>query len=399
MRWWVPLCALLAGCLDFNNLDRCFGGVCGNADAGGDSSAPPPAKSCVAQLTAGWTHTCARKDGGSLWCWGFNNAGQTKQGVRDGARLSTPLRVYESGVESVAAGDSFTCAIVSTKVVCWGFNNHGQLSDGGASKAGPINVEGVERPAQLTAGFEHACALQVGGKVLCWGNNARGQVGNGSTGDNVKPAEVKVDDVTELAAGFAHTCARKNTGGVVCWGANSNGERGEADVRDRSQPGADVFQGAVRVAAGVAHTCAIKNDGSLWCWGLNNVGQLGDGTTVSRNTPTRVLGLSNVVQVGMSGIQIKGEYGHTCARTQDGAVYCWGGNTGGELGISPGDFSREPVRVPNIDAASALAVGGLHSCVARPGGVFCWGRGDDGQLGNGALAPNSPPVASLLTCP
>lgn len=408
MRSWAPLCFLLVGCVDFNTLDRCFGGACGGdagaVDAGATDADPTDAgadapKSCIRQLTAGWTHTCARKDDASLWCWGYNNAGQTVQGIRDGERYSKPIKVYPAGVDAVATGDSFTCAIVSTKVVCWGYNNHGQLGDGGTSNAGPITLEGIERPAVLATGFDHACALQVGGKVLCWGKNERGQVGNGSTGTKVKPTEVKVDNVAELAAGFSHTCARKNDGAVVCWGANGGGERGDTDNADRSAPGSAVFQGATRIAAGVSHTCAIKADGTLWCWGLNNVGQLGDGTTTNRNVPTQVPGLSRVAQVGMAGIQIKGEYGHTCARTQDGAVYCWGGNTGGELGTAAGDFVRSPQRVPNIEGVSALGVGGLHSCAARPSGVFCWGRGDDGQLGNGSIVASSPPIASLLTCP
>jgi alpha-tubulin suppressor-like RCC1 family protein len=410
MRSWAPLCFLLVGCVDFNALDRCFGGACGGdagaTDAGAtDAGGAEAPKSCIPQIASGWTHTCARKDDASLWCWGNNNAGQTKQGVAEKVGYSTPLRVYAAGVEAVAAGDSFTCAIVSGKVVCWGFNSRGQLSDGGISKVGPVTVADVERPALLVAGFDHACVLQVAGKVLCWGLNDHGQVGNGSVGDKVTPTHVKIDDVAELAAGFFHTCARKNSGAVVCWGANSSGQRGDTETADRALPGTVVFQGAKRVAAGVSHTCAIKDDGTLWCWGLNNVGQLGDGTFINRSTPKQVPGLSEVVQVGMSGIKIAGEYGHTCARTRDGTVYCWGSNSGGELGtplVDPGPSPPvpNPTRVPNVEGVSALGVGALHNCAARPGGVFCWGQAGSGQLGNGTLLPStSQAVASLLTCP
>src|SRR5262245_8856147 len=43
-----------------------------------------------------------------------------------------------------------------------------------------------------------------------------------------------------------------------------------------------------RIEAGYSSTCAIAKDGALWCWGNNSFGQLGDGTTTSRAMPGRV---------------------------------------------------------------------------------------------------------------
>ncbi|MCS6799370.1 MAG: RCC1 domain-containing protein, partial [Myxococcota bacterium] len=36
------------------------------------------------------------------------------------------------------------------------------------------------------------------------------------------------------------------------------------------------------VEAGGYHTCAVRTDGSLWCWGGNSNGQLGLGDTMNR---------------------------------------------------------------------------------------------------------------------
>jgi alpha-tubulin suppressor-like RCC1 family protein len=42
----------------------------------------------------------------------------------------------------------------------------------------------------------------------------------------------------------------------------------------------------VDLDAGGALTCGTTADGARYCWGLNSSGQLGDGTRVSRTTPT-----------------------------------------------------------------------------------------------------------------
>jgi alpha-tubulin suppressor-like RCC1 family protein len=93
---------------------------------------------------------------------------------------------------------------------------------------------------------------------------------------------------------------------------------------------------------------------------------------------------------------------HTCVRTYDGAVYCWGRDDHMQSGTftkSPCDLlsgskgvtcihrptlvnmqSREtgasPLNATRIDA------GANHTCIIDPvSEVWCWGDGDDGQLG------------------
>jgi alpha-tubulin suppressor-like RCC1 family protein len=47
----------------------------------------------------------------------------------------------------------------------------------------------------------------------------------------------------------------------------------------------------VEVTGGREHSCARTADGSVYCWGSNDSGELGDGTTTERHTPLRVSGL------------------------------------------------------------------------------------------------------------
>jgi alpha-tubulin suppressor-like RCC1 family protein len=48
---------------------------------------------------------------------------------------------------------------------------------------------------------------------------------------------------------------------------------------------------AVELASGSEHTCARTRDDAVWCWGANGSGQLGDGTLNDQSEPVAVMGL------------------------------------------------------------------------------------------------------------
>lgn len=108
-------------------------GTLGDDTAMTSKAAPVPVaglSSGVSQLSAGMTHVCAVTTGGRLKCWGSDYYGE----LGNDATLThqpTPVDVpgLTSGVTSVAAGSSHTCAVVSGSAKCWGFNNKRQLGD------------------------------------------------------------------------------------------------------------------------------------------------------------------------------------------------------------------------------------------------------------------------------
>ncbi len=132
--------------------------------------------------------------------------------------------------------------------------------------------------------------------------------------------------------------------------------------------------GVEQVATAFEHTCAI-HEGALYCWGSNTYGELGTGDLQARNSPTPLDAGTGWAEVGVG-------YDATCARKADGTVWCWGDNTNGRLGQGPGGARRVPGKVILPNAAVALSMHFQHACVIGSDATLrCWGMNTEGQLG------------------
>ena len=158
------------------------------------------------------------------------------------------------------------------------------------------------------------------------------------------------------------------------------------------------------IELGYEHTCGLDSSGRAYCMGDNQYGQLGSGLPMRRcqsgqhpcsQTPLAVDGGITFVQLGL-------DQRHSCARSTDGSIYCWGFGEGGQLGDGLRASSQMPVRVQVAVRFRYLGRGqasGSLCAIAESGQLYCWGIGSDGQIGNGTVdvAPTPTAVASGLT--
>jgi alpha-tubulin suppressor-like RCC1 family protein len=294
-------------------------------------------------VACGQTHCCGLRTDGTLSCWGYNGSGQL--GSTPVAQPGQQVDVAGAWLE-VATGSYQSCGIKSDFTLwCWGDNTNGQLGNGGADTAGqPTQVAG-DGWKQVSSGYLHTCAVKQGGTLWCWGLNANLQLGDAQY--HPSPSQVAGSDWLQVATGLYHTCATRTDGSLLCWGGNISGQLGNAgvpvDPTGATSKTADPVLVAgtwSTIAAGQSHTCGIQPDKSLWCWGDNTKGQLGDNTLLAKSEPNQV------VVAGQTWEQVAAGAEHTCAMATGGAVWCWGANLGGQLGLGSSGAPKEfPARV------------------------------------------------------
>jgi alpha-tubulin suppressor-like RCC1 family protein len=120
------------------------------------------------------------------------------------------------------------------------------------------------------------------------------------------------------------------------------------------------------IAAGAAHACGITVQGDAYCWGRNTGGQLGDGSTADHSTPGRVKGSAQFcVDYRRRRSYVRGQLRGRCILL--------GRNTYGQLGDGGTTDQTTPVRVTGAHAFSSVRAFGSHTCGATLSGeAFCW---------------------------
>jgi alpha-tubulin suppressor-like RCC1 family protein len=138
---------------------------------------------------------------------------------------------------------------------------------------------------------------------------------------------------------------------------------------------------AIEITAGSAFNCVLLDDGAVWCWGNDGVGQLGLGLaglssfTCSDGAYPRSCRLEPHRVVGLPpAAHIRARDEHTCAVLVDGTLRCWGRAAG--LGNM------------HVGVTTCMESGVSVDCLRTP-------TGDPGLSGMDDVAPGSVHMCAL----
>ncbi|CAM9000337.1 unnamed protein product [Rhodiola kirilowii] len=161
---------------------------------------------------------------------------------------------------------------------------------------------------QVSCGQVHVVPLSEDGRLQAWGYNEYGQLGRGVTGEGLQGARV----ISAYAKFLDEAPEHVKITSVSC------GEYHTAAISDNG----DVSRSPLQM---------ISLSLNRYTWGLGSMGQLGHCSLQYGDKellPRRVVSLDGIFvkEVACGGV-------HTCAVTEKGALYAWGGGQAGQLGL------------------------------------------------------------------
>jgi len=275
--------------------------------------------------------------------------------------------------------------------------------------------------AMVATGDEHTMCVTDDGAVWAWGLNASGALGITHTqtpqqlaqNDHLRRSLVPLRWGSELcngvsarmvACGDYHTLVLTRAGEVWACGRGREGQTGNPHLPDivHSPERVAGLPAAVQlVAAGTEFSGAVDADGQVWMWGCSSNNRLGfDQDMPGWHEISAPTGLGLAAFGGEKVVHLSLGYFQSAAVTSTGALWVWGNNDFGQLGL--GDF--EDCSIPTLVAAGGApawggscmlmaACGWYHKLVlTKDGCVWSCGQGEFGLLGPGDESDVTVPV-------
>jgi len=244
--------------------------------------------------------------------------------------------------------------------------------------------------------------------VYCFGDRQYGQLGVIIRAGLVMSLDgFRGKDLVQVEAGTAASMAITATG--KCWGFGSNrslnlGMRKEitqVDVPARVKSLRDLDLVQVSCAkSGHAHCLALTQKGEVYSFGTSHCGALGVGD-ITQTSPIR-LELTEKIAIHQVAAGVK----HSILVTQQGALYAFGENSQGQLGIGRRKendrrwitpFRNTPQLITKLTNVKSVVAGDCHNAAIANDRLYTWGANSDGQLGLSSVADEFEPTDTGLT--
>lgn len=191
-----------------------------------------------------------------------------------------------------------------------------------------------------------------------------------------------------------------DNGSLYAWGNNKDGQLGLGLTDEYVAYNKKVdIPGKVKLikCAGVDPTdesaCyVITEDGALYVWGKNSYGQLGVGDEVNKNTPIKVTAINGKVMELIIGYSFS-----VYAILEDGSLYAWGNNQSGILGVGDEANTNTPTKVNLPGKIKELITNGSSVyALMEDSSLYAWGNNESGKLGVGdEVNRNTPTKVNL----
>jgi alpha-tubulin suppressor-like RCC1 family protein len=186
---------------------------------------------------------------------------------------------------------------------------------------------------------------------------------------------------------------------LFAWGDNGSGQLGQGNTTSRSSP-VQIGSGSTwtQIECGDYNSMVLNyTNGALYSWGNNTYGELGLGDNTARSSPVQISFYNSFFTLVEIFWDMSCGNNHTLMIDTDlgnsGYLYSTGFNGNGELGLGDTSNRNVPNQIGSDNTWIKVSAGSNHSIAKKSdGSIWSWGFNGHGELGHNDTTTRSSPV-------